>query len=155
MVEHLPYDLKIEGLNPAIVTGREKMAKSNISVFHNLVLLSLTGALTRELALKADDPLTHDLLSTSQFTPTTSKLFLSKKFKFFCQHYLIIRQCSRLYPGSRVVEHSPYDPKIKGLSPATATGRETMAKSDISVFHNLVLLVSYWCANQRVSFKSR
>jgi hypothetical protein len=80
---------------------------------------------------------------------------IRNNLKGFSHHYLIIRQCLRLCPGSRVVEHSPYDPKIKGLSPATGTGREKMAKINISMFHNLVLLVSYWCANQRVGFKGR
>ncbi len=81
---------------------------------------------------------------------------IRNKLKCFSHLYLIIRQCSRFYPGSRVVEWSPYDPKIEGLSPATGTGREKMAKSNISMFHNLVLLVSYWCANnQRVGFKGR
>jgi hypothetical protein len=53
---------------------------------------------------------------------------IKKKLKYFCQHYLLRRQYLRLYPGNRVVEHLPYDPKIEGLSPATATGRQIMAK---------------------------
>jgi hypothetical protein len=48
-----------------------------------LFYLSLTGALTRESALKADDPLTLDLVSTLQLKTKTSKPFFSGKLILF------------------------------------------------------------------------
>ncbi len=45
--------------------------------------------------------------------------------------------------GSTVVEHSPRDLKVKGLSPATAAGtdREKMAKILSSIFSGLAAVV--------------
>jgi hypothetical protein len=44
--------------------------------------LSLIGAQAGELALKADAPLTHDLISTLQLKPKTSKIFLHHKLLY-------------------------------------------------------------------------
>jgi hypothetical protein len=82
VVEHLLYDPKIEGLNPLIATRREIMAKVIYLFSITLYYLSLTGVLARETASKANDLLTHDLVSTSQLKTKTLKPFFTKNFFF-------------------------------------------------------------------------